>query len=67
MKTAVEWLLSNVSLSVDAWIEIEKYEAKAKQMEKEQIEKALLTGLVYWDVDKPIEQYYNETFKNKKK
>jgi len=36
-------------------------------MEKEQIEEALLTGLVHWNVDKPISEYYNETYQINKK
>ena len=43
---------------------IEMFEQQAKAMEKEQIEEALLTGLVHWNVDKPISEYYNETFKS---
>ena len=62
MKTAVEWLLSVVSLSEDAWIEIEKYESKAKQMEKEQIVHAYNYTVLNLRT-KDGEQYYNETFK----
>ena len=68
-QTAVEWLVEQMRLRRDeglslSFYDLEMFAKKAKQMEKEQIENALLTGLVHWDVDKPIEQYYNETFKS---
>lgn len=65
-QTAVEWLLSVVSLSEDAWIEIEKYESKAKQMEKEQIIDAWDDGFVerQFSIESNAKQYYNETYKS---
>ena len=60
--TAVQWLVYQLNLSSDGWMG--DLINQAKQMEKEQIEEALLMGLVLWDVDKPRELYYNETFKS---
>jgi hypothetical protein len=60
--TAVHWLVYQLNLSSDGWMG--DLINQAKQMEKEQIEEALLMGLVLWDVDKPRELYYNETFKS---
>jgi hypothetical protein len=65
MKTAVEWLeefMNNDKQKSEGIISLAF--AKAKEMEKEQIEKALLTGLVHWNVEKPISEYYKETFKS---
>jgi hypothetical protein len=69
MKTAVEWLVEELNqqidfIPLDKWDMIRDIVLQAKEMEKEQIEAALITGLVHWQVDKPIEQYYNETFKS---
>jgi len=61
-QTAVQWLVYQLNLSSDGWMG--DLINQAKQMEKEQIEEALLMGLVLWDVDKPRELYYNETFKS---
>jgi hypothetical protein len=56
-----KWRVEN--FGIDALIGIpQEILDKAKQMEREQIEAALITGLVHWQVDKPIEQYYNETY-----
>lgn len=71
-KSAVEWLYNQLSLNnillnqgTKAHKEIEqKILEQAKEMHKEEIEKALLTGLVHWNVEKPISEYYNETFKS---
>ena len=66
--TAVEWLEEQIKTWGDLprWMrdDIVDIVEKAKEMEKEQIKDALLTGLELWDVDKPIEKYYNETFKS---
>ena len=72
MKTAVEWLMQQLPT-------IDKYDpyyqdlfTQAKEMEKEQIEKAnkcgFKDGYLYangkeWKFDTP-DQYYNETFKS---
>ena len=61
-QTAVEWLqekLENGIIAGEAWKDLL---IVAKAMEKRQIEEALLTGLVHWNVDKPISEYYNETY-----
>jgi hypothetical protein len=58
MKTAVEWLIER--------IESERYKKelfeKAKEMEKEQIERAFLDGLL--DLETSSEEYYKKTFKS---
>ena len=66
MKTAVEWLVSQLNKKGFAQVVTDEEINKAKEMEKEQIENA------YWDggQDVPMrgkqcEQYYNETFKKK--
>ena len=46
---------------------ITRIDTELLEMEKEQIEDALLTGLVHWNVDKPISEYYNETYQINKK
>jgi hypothetical protein len=66
-QTAVEWLeetIKNGYKASQGIILSDFFNAisQAKQMEREQIEAALITGLVHWQVDKPIEQYYNETY-----
>jgi hypothetical protein len=63
-QTAVEWLEDHLELVSSGHVKIGDLIKQAKQMEKEQIEEALLMGLVLWDVDKPRELYYNETFKS---
>ena len=64
MITAVEWFLKQ---SADRpWKEVLE---EAKQMHKEQIEKAFNDGYDngYVDSGKESEQYYNETYQNEKK
>jgi hypothetical protein len=75
-QTPVEWLLTELT-NETIWdddqdvvwkIDIEKIPylvSKAKQMEKEQIMNAHLTGLIYpleIEATKQAEQYYNETY-----
>jgi hypothetical protein len=67
MKTAVEWLFDNLDLSGGSEA-IEMLE-QAKEMEKEQIERAFnesrLTHPMIGFKHETFEQYYNETFKTK--
>jgi hypothetical protein len=64
-QTAVEWLVEQLYApcrGIPSHI-IEK----AKEMEKQQIMDAHLTGLIYpleMEATKQAEQYYNETFKS---
>jgi hypothetical protein len=61
-QTAVEWLFNQLSEKTQANNEKEYW--KAKQMEKEQIEKAFQHSMVAIIVGKILspEQYYNETY-----
>ena len=67
-QTAVEWLVEQLYApcrGIPSHI-IEK----AKEMEKQQIMDAHLTGLIYpleMEATKQAEQYYNETFNTKEK
>jgi hypothetical protein len=65
--TAVEWLFDNLDLSGGSEA-IEMLE-QAKEMEKEQIERAFnesrLTHPMIGFKHETFEQYYNETFKTK--
>jgi len=65
MITAVEWLVEELPILKTQLLE--KVVAKAKEMEKEQIETAFDNGmdnsLLYWCA-KTKEEYYNETFKS---
>ena len=64
-QTAVEWLIVQLPIDVKMELGFELIE-QAKQMEKEQIENAHLTGLIRpleIEATKQAEQYYNETYK----
>jgi peptidyl-tRNA hydrolase len=78
-QTAVEWLIHEIESKGDAWenasikkiqisIDASEYaelKAQAKELEKQQIIDAHLTGLIYpleMEATKQAEQYYNETF-----
>lgn len=68
MKTALEWLEDTLYPYLNK--EDKEYTDvlfnKAKEMEKEQIIDAHLTGLIHpleMEATKQAEQYYNETFK----
>jgi hypothetical protein len=63
-ETAIEWLLEELNNGRHLTDELIN---KAKEMEKEQIIGAHLTGLIYpleMEATKQAEQYYNETFKD---
>jgi hypothetical protein len=67
MKTAVEWLEDN--LIFEPWAEEHfKHNSecwdKAKQMEKEQIEKAFEEGMFHYTSRLCPDEYYNKTFKS---
>ena len=69
-QTAVEWLQEKLNkILIDNQIQqTEHLFDQAKQMEKEQIMNAHLTGLIYpleMEACKQAEQYYNETFNTK--
>jgi hypothetical protein len=67
-QTAVEWLINEIFFS-DLKEKFEKQIEQAKEMEKQQIIDAHLTGLIYpleMEATKQAEQYYNETFNTKK-
>ena len=69
MKTAVEWLvqeINKINVSTEARIFINKLENQAKEMEKEQIMKAVIFGDERGIISTYLtaEQYYNETFKS---
>jgi len=66
-QTAVEWLYEHILLTPLDIRSINKCLEQAKEMEKEQIIKAVFASMGT-NLDPNIgraEQYYNETFKNK--
>ena len=72
MKTALEWLEDTLYPYLNK--EDKEYTDvlfnKAKEMEKQQIMDAHLTGLIHpleMEATKQAEQYYNETFNTKEK
>ena len=68
--TAVEFLVTKLNDKVDyipikMWDEIKEIIQQAKEMEKQQIKDAHLTGLIYpLEIEASVqaEQYYNETY-----
>jgi hypothetical protein len=67
-QTAVEWLVEEVFGTILIGNHLLKKIEQAKEMEKEQIINAHLTGLIHpleIEATKQAEQYYNETFKSK--
>ncbi len=60
MKTAVEWLVEQIT---DGTIPAREAIQQAKAMEKEQIKDAWLNSLTKGDYNS-AEEYYNETFKS---
>ena len=71
-QSAVKWLQEEFDKIEKDWekdsIEYSDLRIRAVELAEykfqEQIEKALLTGLVHWNVEKPISDYYNENFKS---
>lgn len=71
-QTAVEWLVNELSkydihsyTSLIEWNVLKELATKAKEMEKEQIVHAHLTGLIHpleMEATKQACQYYNETY-----
>jgi hypothetical protein len=67
MKTAVEWLIEHLNLDETSPNYNELIINKAKEMEKQQMFKALVKGSdVYqaYDIELEFNEYYNETFKS---
>jgi hypothetical protein len=64
-QTSVEWLLKELDINPKATILKDLIE-QAKEMEKQQIMNAIITGVNHDLYEyKNSEQYYNETFKKK--
>ena len=62
-QTAVEWLMDKLPHSIET--QFSKQIDQAKELEKQQIMDAHLTGLIHpleMEATKQAEQYYNETF-----
>ena len=64
MKTAVEWLVSQLNKEGFAQVVTDEELEQAKEMEKEQIEDAYRTGWINYLPDKDSKEYYNQTFKS---
>ena len=72
-QTAVEWLVETINNKIDYipikyWDSIRDIVQQAKEMEKEQIIDAHLTGLIYpltMEATKQATEYYNETYGSK--
>jgi hypothetical protein len=64
-QTAVEWLIEEMHKNI-VWIPVPMQE-KAKEMEKEEIKKAVNYGCSDWGSWKDAEQYYNDTYKKEEK
>jgi len=65
-QTAVEWLIGEIELGLSQKGMKSAFH-KAKELEKQQIMDAHLTGLIHpleIEATKQAEQYYNETFKS---
>ena len=65
-KTAVEWLIDELELDMFATDEEMEIIIKAKEMQKEQINKAFYDGY-YEENLYDYKKYYNETFKQQDK
>jgi hypothetical protein len=69
-QTAVEWLVEQMKL--DELFNADYFIQQAKQMEKEQIIEAHISGMEFIAVDpnkyvEDAEQYYNETYKKEER
>jgi arginine deiminase len=67
-QTAVDWLIEQLYESITLQSKhIEEIKAKAKEMEKQQMiqfAKGWMWNIELSDIDKTLEQYYNETFES---
>jgi len=67
-QTAIEWLWNQLpeilpfTVDTETAVKLQKAYQQAKEMEKEQIIQAILTGFSNWDTELGSEQYYNETY-----
>jgi uncharacterized membrane-anchored protein len=67
-QTAVEWLWNQLpeilpfTVDTETAVKLQQAYQQAKQIEKEQIIQAILTGFSNWDTELGSEQYYNETY-----
>ena len=65
--TAVEWLYQILHEQNYIYEDMSEYLKQAKEMEKQQMFKALIKGAdVYeaYDIELEFKEYYNDTFKN---
>jgi hypothetical protein len=69
-QTAVEWLSeqfdSIVELYPSQFERVNRAIEQAKEMEKEKLEDAWVEGVKNWNPSKTFEQYYQETYGDKK-
>jgi hypothetical protein len=63
-QTAVEWLEQQLFNKLGKFTKGDI--DQAKEMEKEQIIEAWNDGVLNWDSEKEVEQYYNETYEHGK-
>jgi len=64
-KPAVEWLIEKHFGSIENCSpNFRKHIEQANKMFEEQIKEAWVDGVINWDSEKEVEQYYNETFKS---
>jgi uncharacterized membrane-anchored protein len=67
-QTAIEWLWNQLpeilpfTVDTETAVKLQKAYQQAKEIEKEQIIQAILTGFSNWDTELGSEQYYNETY-----
>jgi hypothetical protein len=67
-QTAIEWLWNQLpeilpfTVDTETAVKLQEAYQQAKQIEKEQIIQAILTGFSNWDTELGSEQYYNETY-----
>jgi hypothetical protein len=72
-QTAIEWLKKELEKYGDPgyckieWETLDELIEQAKEMEKEQIEKAFDDGYAKCGITHNAEEYYNETFKPKQR
>jgi hypothetical protein len=67
-QTAVEWLWNQLpeilpfTVDTETAVKLQEGYKQAKEIEKEQIIQAILTGFSNWDTELGSEQYYNENY-----